>query len=273
MERLYDVPIRPPQGGSYDYLDTLNYSELAWEYLRRNPDYQRDFANLTTPIQKPDILPSGHRVWQAPDLSAPDLSTTVSHWGLWPLVDPRLSALDAPICWLPDTGAAVLTATATRAPVAAEADLGLNNLSCVRHIVVRKDGVQCLLAHNTDLSIALQIQGDRIVDAPINVTFQLHRLHCATKTGLWLSKLPGLLATPQRHICFTPRRKNLRDALIAFDGHLAGAQYRDVAYLIFGRAEVTAAWSKSNRRMKDSVIRSLERGRDLVRGGYLRLMS
>ena len=268
MERLHNEQIRPPQGGSYDYLDTLNYSELAWEYLRRNPDYQRDFANLTTPIQKPDILPSGHRVWQAPDLSA-----TVSHWGLWPLVDPELSALDAPICWLPDTGAAVLTATAARAPIATEADLSLVTLNCVRHIVVRKDGVQCLLAHNTDLSIALQIQGDRIVDAPINVTIQLHGLRFAAKTGLLLSKLPGLLATPQRHICFTPRRKNLRDALIAFDGHLAGAQYRDVAYLIFGRAEVTAAWSKSNRRMKDSVIRSLERGRDLVRGGYLRLMS
>jgi Uncharacterized conserved protein (DUF2285)/Family of unknown function (DUF6499) len=268
MERLHDLQIGPPQGGSYDYLDTLNYSELAWEFLRRNPDYQRDFATLTTPIQKPQIVFSGHRVWQAPDLSS-----TLSHWGLWPLVDPRLSALDAPTCWLPDTGAAVLIATATRARVAAEADFNLNNLSCVRHIVVRKDGAQYLLVHNTDLSIFLQIHGDRIVDAPINVTFQLHRLAVAAKAGLWLSKLPGLLATPQRHICFAPRRKNLRDALIALDGHLAGAQYRDVAHLIFGRAEVVATWSKSDRRMKDSVIRSLRRGRELARSGYLRLMS
>ena len=268
MERLYDVPIRPPQGGSYDYLDTLNFSELAWEFLRRNPDYQHDFATLTTPFQKPEIMSSGHRVWQVPDLS-----TSVSHWGLWPLVDPELSALDAPICWLPDTGAAVLTATAARAPVAAEADLSLITLSCVRHIVVRKDGAQCLLAHNTDLSIALLLHGDRIVDAPINVTFRLPRLFYAAKAGLWLSKLPGLLAAPQRHICCTPRRKHLRDALIALDGHLASAGYQDVAHLIFGRAQVSAAWSKSNRAMKDSVIRSLHRGRELARGGYLRLIS
>ncbi|WP_081916686.1 transcriptional regulator domain-containing protein [Caulobacter sp. UNC358MFTsu5.1] len=28
---------------AYDYLDDLPAADLAWEYLRRNPDYQRDF--------------------------------------------------------------------------------------------------------------------------------------------------------------------------------------------------------------------------------------
>lgn len=28
---------------AYDYLDELSAADLAWEYLRRNPDYQRDF--------------------------------------------------------------------------------------------------------------------------------------------------------------------------------------------------------------------------------------
>lgn len=28
---------------AYDYLDELPAADLAWEYLRRNPDYQRDF--------------------------------------------------------------------------------------------------------------------------------------------------------------------------------------------------------------------------------------
>ncbi|SJZ78028.1 transcriptional regulator domain-containing protein [Consotaella salsifontis] len=30
----------------YDYLDDLTGSDLAWECLRRNPDYQRDFAEV-----------------------------------------------------------------------------------------------------------------------------------------------------------------------------------------------------------------------------------
>jgi hypothetical protein len=28
---------------AYDYLDDLPAADLAWEYLRRNPDYQTDF--------------------------------------------------------------------------------------------------------------------------------------------------------------------------------------------------------------------------------------
>lgn len=28
---------------AYDYLDDLSAADLAWEYLRRNPDYQKDF--------------------------------------------------------------------------------------------------------------------------------------------------------------------------------------------------------------------------------------
>jgi len=33
---------------AYDYLDDLPAADLAWEYLRRNPDYQRDFQAMPT---------------------------------------------------------------------------------------------------------------------------------------------------------------------------------------------------------------------------------
>jgi hypothetical protein len=31
---------------NYDYIDDLGASELAWECLRRNSDYQRDYAEI-----------------------------------------------------------------------------------------------------------------------------------------------------------------------------------------------------------------------------------
>ena len=45
MQRLrhYVGPSWPPDIGAYDYALTLCASELAWEFLRRNPDYQRDY--------------------------------------------------------------------------------------------------------------------------------------------------------------------------------------------------------------------------------------
>lgn len=32
---------------AYDYLDELSAADLAWEYLRRNPDYQNDFETAS----------------------------------------------------------------------------------------------------------------------------------------------------------------------------------------------------------------------------------
>lgn len=32
---------------AYDYLDDLSAADLAWEYLRRNPDYQDDFQTAS----------------------------------------------------------------------------------------------------------------------------------------------------------------------------------------------------------------------------------
>jgi hypothetical protein len=36
---------------NYDYVDDLGAAELAWEWLRRNGDYQRDYAAIE---QRPD---------------------------------------------------------------------------------------------------------------------------------------------------------------------------------------------------------------------------
>ncbi|MER8779206.1 DUF6499 domain-containing protein [Mesorhizobium sp. M0977] len=34
---------------TYDYLDNLVAADLAWEWLRRNADYQRDYAEVKHP--------------------------------------------------------------------------------------------------------------------------------------------------------------------------------------------------------------------------------
>lgn len=32
---------------AYDYVNELDAPDLAWEFLRRNPEYQKDYARLT----------------------------------------------------------------------------------------------------------------------------------------------------------------------------------------------------------------------------------
>jgi hypothetical protein len=45
---------------AYAYLDNLSPSELAWEFLRRNPDYRRDCrataANVDQQAEFPELL-------------------------------------------------------------------------------------------------------------------------------------------------------------------------------------------------------------------------
>lgn len=39
---------------AYDYIDDLTPPQLAWECLRRNPDYQQDYARLAGRSQVSD---------------------------------------------------------------------------------------------------------------------------------------------------------------------------------------------------------------------------
>ncbi|MGV1954189.1 MULTISPECIES: transcriptional regulator domain-containing protein [unclassified Agrobacterium] len=39
----------------YDYLDDLDSPDLAWEWLRRNMDYQKDYARADSPSLKREL--------------------------------------------------------------------------------------------------------------------------------------------------------------------------------------------------------------------------
>ncbi|WP_455189887.1 transcriptional regulator domain-containing protein [Foliimonas ilicis] len=51
---------------AYDYVDSLNTSDLAWEFLRRNPDYRREFTQLQNGEQA----------------DADKILALLEHWGL-----------------------------------------------------------------------------------------------------------------------------------------------------------------------------------------------
>ena len=40
---------------TYDYLDALDPPDLAWEWLRRNTDYQNDYARADSPSRKQEL--------------------------------------------------------------------------------------------------------------------------------------------------------------------------------------------------------------------------
>ena len=72
-------PDWPPLPGAYDYVLTLSGPELAWEFLRRNPDYQREARRHRADQIKPRPLPSGQLLWR---IRVPH--HRAKQWGLCP---------------------------------------------------------------------------------------------------------------------------------------------------------------------------------------------
>lgn len=56
-------PKWPRPADDYAYILTLSNAELAWEFLRRNPDYRKSYqTNRTVPLARHEHA-SGTRVW------------------------------------------------------------------------------------------------------------------------------------------------------------------------------------------------------------------
>lgn len=48
----------------YDHVDDLTASDLAWEWLRRNEDYDHDFGSLANPdADTQTLIEKVHRHW------------------------------------------------------------------------------------------------------------------------------------------------------------------------------------------------------------------
>ena len=257
------APIWPPPDGAYDYILELNDSEVAWEFLRRNPDYQRDVSQCQEALSHPQAMVSGQKIWF-------DQQRTVaaSRWGLTRFVDPALLAPEAPIDWIEELGAAKIDAAA-RAPCKGErSDVHLAELQCVRHIVVSADGEETVLINTSDNALTLRLRGKTALCDPVCLTFHIAGMRALPVSGRSLQSLPDLLAGGPRKFKRSRRQLLLREAVISLDGRTAGATYQDVAVVIAGVESARAAWKNSDHSLKDRMRRALKVGMRLRNGRY-----
>ena len=257
------APIRPPLDGGYDYFLELNDSEMAWEFLRRNPGYQQDVRPHQEALLRPRAIVSGQTVWSG------DQGTLTSHrWGLSRFVDPASRAPEAPIDWIEDLGAAKIDAVARDPRQGERSDMTLAELQCIRHIVVSADGGETLLINTSDKALSLRLHGTTTLRGPVCLTFQIAGMTALPGAGRALQCLPDLLKGHPRKPNRSRRRLLLREALIALDGRAAGATYQDVAVVIAGAETARAAWKNADPLLKDRMRRALKAGMALRNGRY-----
>ena len=146
-------------------------------------------------------------------------------------------------------------------------------LPCLQHIILDHDQVEHLLLRTSEDSVTIDIRGARVYRGPTTLTFQVPGFVKAEVAGRTLQKLSKIIASPSRWQKLTRRQILLRDAAATLDGTAQGATYRDIATAIYGAQRAHAAWSGSDRSLKDKLRYARAVGEKLRAGGYRTLMA
>ena len=226
---------------AYLYVLWLDALALAWEYLRRHPDYRLDWLRQ-------------HRRPQAAQQAA-------HRWGLRLLEDPALDARDAHPAWLPGHAGVVQLYPDADPPSDA-----------VTFAFWRIPGHKQLLHDGKGLALIALRPGQclRFVLAPgLEDGMAVAYAHRGGATAPARGHVPGaaLADTKPRP---TPAALLELHTLQALDATLAGASLREVAEGLFGADTVAADWHADGD-LRARVRRLARRGDALMRGGYRRL--
>lgn len=233
---------------AYLYALHLDGPALAWEYLRRNPDYRLDWLYR-------------HRRPQ-----------TALAWGLRLLEDPALDARDEQPAWFPDHEAVVHLYADDDPPPDAGA---FEFWNVPGHKRLIHDGKRLVLtAHWPGCCVRLAL-GPGLEDG---MACLCAMRTCASPCARYRALAAGLdaltaatAATPAAAARGRPTPAALQElhTLQALDATLAGASLREAAEGLFG-VDAVADWY-SDGGLRSKARRLVQRGDALMRGGYRRL--
>lgn len=235
-------------GAAYLYVLHLDAPALAWEYLRRHPDFRRDWLHRR---RDPDAA---------------------QRWGLRFLEDPGMNARDAHPAWFPDHDAVV--------QLYPDADPPPNALPFE---FWRIPGERQLIHDGRRLILMARLPGCcvRLALAPAleDGMAYVHAIRAChmpcPRYRAMAGELEKLQATHDTTSAVTKPRPSASSmlelhTLQALDGTLAGASLRTVADVLFGAEAVVAGWHADGD-LRARVRRLMRRGLNLMRGGYRRL--
>ena len=220
---------------AYLYILGLDTLALAWEYLRRHPDYRLDWLRRA---RRPDAA---------------------QRWGLRLLEDPALDARDAQPAWQPGHAAVVQLYQDADPPVDAEL---FSFWRIPGHKQLLHDGrglalIACSSGHCQRYALAPGLEDGMAV---AHAYRGRHAAPAAPMPGT-----PASMARPRP----PPAALLELHTLQALDATLAGASLREVGEGLFG-ADAVAGWY-SDGGLRSRVRRLVRRGNALMRGGYRRL--
>jgi hypothetical protein len=244
-----------------DALKDLDRSGVAWEFLRRDPEYREHYASVVARIESDAI---------SPDTGLAELS---DRWGCMFIRDPSLPADADSLIWRPELVplSVTLVAAPDRYPDACR--LSPRDIGDAPGRLQRADGLH-LLIEDADGDHRLWLPGASASDklaamVVLDGRFALRIAALIRFQRRLAGRPPGPLPKGWR---ITPRHlRRLALMLRALDGHLARASYREIADALFGSEAVARyVWKTSS--IRGQTIRLVKDAVRTMKGGYRRLL-
>ncbi|WP_035820308.1 DUF2285 domain-containing protein [Cupriavidus sp. SK-4] len=234
---------------AYLYVLHLDGPGLAWEYLRRHPDYRRDWLRRR---RRPE---AAHR------------------WGLRLLEDPSLDARDAHPAWYPDHDA-VLQLYPDADPSPNASSFQFWRIPGQKHLI--HDGKRLILmARRSDSCVRLAL-APGLEDGMAVVYAVRPGAALSARYRTVVAEWDKLAEVTEASPTVTGRPRPAPSAMLemrtlqALDATQAGASLREVGEGLFGADAVASDWHADSG-LRSSVRRLVRRGRSLMHGGYRRL--
>ena len=251
----------------YAYALGLDRPGWAWEFLRRNASYQRDFrinkAGAPVPVQ--------HRSG-AVYYRLRRRVLAAERWGLIMFANPFKSSLETEIHWHPSVTSRHVFCIAKAANSNNDGAECLEGFNARKHVLATHD-TEYLCVQRGNLYANLVISDASLLLQNCALNYQIEGLGRLNRAAETLTNLRRLKTESQLlQPAFGQIELRLRECLVALDGYLAGRTYRDIAEVLYGSDRVKEVWTNETRHLKDKVRRAVAAGVDYMNGGYLKLL-
>lgn len=255
----------------YAYTDSLTDTDWAWEFLRRNPDYQLDYyigrAHLTRAVGHS----SGLKIYRTRGCHQ-----MAKKWGLEILSNPIHNAYQTHVFWTQELLRYSIVATSTvkiEKEIKPDIDL-FNSKNCCAILCDERSQKVILRFPNTELD--MKLNGASILFSPVMLQFHIdgfERIGNGTKALVWArNALQGRQISDNR-VMTKATKLHRKKSLIALDCRMKGASLRDTAFVFRAYRLTRLSWSTSgDEALKKQVWRSRNTGLKLMQGGYRKFL-
>lgn len=251
--------------GIPDWTDAAGYAPLlelegagfAWEWLRRQPEYETAARRA---------LDRGEMGQDLEDRSA-------VAWNLHAFEDPRLAAQDARPVWTAAAHPWVVRATAERSSAGEDA-LDLERLGpLATHVRSRSE--ERLLLSDGRRSLRLDLRGGGIGRSRVHLSYELAGVEALERPLLVLRRLRALAASGRFRLSLHPgvrRAHRLVQLLRTHDALQVGASQADIAQVLLRPGLEHSRWRIHSPSIRSQAQRLAFAARQMSAGGFWRLL-